>query len=1121
MKRTFSPASAISISALLLLKAASSYACETGSVTITNLPAIPEVTYQVNGLNQAGKLTGFFEVFQVHLGHAFLYDAGTLTDFGTLGGSTSEGLAINTAGQIVGSADLPGGTQSHAFVTSSGALQDLGTLGGLSSSAAAISDSGVIVGGSDLANAYTNAFIYNNGAMTSLGTLGGNFSTAYAVNNSAVVVGESTIASTDLHAFVYSNGTLSDLGTLGGNYSSAFAINDAGVIAGESSVASSDIHAFVYSGGVMADLGTFGGTYSTAYLVNSNSQVIGYANVAGDQDARGFVYSNGTLTDLGTLGGTSSFADGINNLGQIVGDSLTATGDDHAFLWQNGTMTDLNTLLPANSGWELTAGLYINDAGRIVGTGSYQGSSTWFIMDVAGANNPPVAVAGPDQTVDCQAQVTLDGSGSTDPNNSTLTYEWSSGGAVLGTSQKLTVSLPLGTNVVTLKVADTCGESAQTNLTVIVTDTAPPTGSCPAAATASADSNCQAAVPNFVPQVMATDNCTPSQALVISQSPVAGTLVGLGPHTVTMTVTDASGNSSICTVLFTVVDTTPPTILSTPASFTLSAGQDCQAQVPNLLPNVSATDSCTPANQLVKAQNPAAGTLVGIGSHTVVVTVTDAAGNSSTANVSFTVSDTTAPTILGTPGLQTVSTDAHCQGVVPNVLTGVLATDNCTPANQLVMSQNPTAGTVLPAGQYTIVVTVSDAAGNSSTASVPLTIADTTVPKILNIPSPISVSTGANCQGVVPSVLGGVVATDNCTPAAQLVMNQNPVSGTLLPAGQYTILVTVSDAAGNSSTANVPLTVADTTPPRIVSTPGSVALSTDANCQAVVPNVLNGVVATDNCTSAAQLVMSQNPPAGTVLPAGQYTIVVTVADASGNASTANVGLTIADTTAPTILNTPGPITVATGVNGQGVIPNVLANVVATDNCTPANQLVLVQNPAAGTVVPAGQYTIVVTVTDASGNSANAKISLTVSNSTPPTIVALTASPNVLNPPNHQLVPVTVTALVTDSSDPAPVTKIVSITCSEPASPGDIQITGNLTATLAASKDSSGMTRTYTITVQATDVFGNSSTGVVTVTVPKNSSGNNITSGFGGVRIGSNPVHPDRDSDKDDDDGKRR
>lgn len=908
MKRRLSLPIAISSGVLLLLHTANSPACQTGSASITNLPPIPGAGFQVFDLNSTGQLTGFYFVFGVQSGHAFLYSSNQLSDLGTLGGGTSEGHWINASGQIVGKASLTGNAQSHAFLFNNGSMLDLGTLGGGSSTATAINDSGVIIGDSDLPGSVgTSAFIYANSVMTNLGNLGSNYSSAFALNSTGLVVGESGNSKGNVHAFSYANGTLSDLGTLGGTYSSAFAVNDAGEVVGESSISTSDVHGFVVQGGVMTDVGTLGGTYSSAYQVNSAGQAIGVATTAGDAQTHGFVYAAGVLTDLGTLGGTDSSAIAINNRGQVVGESLTGSGATHAFLWQHGKLSDLNDLLPANSGWELVTALYINDAGRVVGVGNLAGMSQWFILDLPAGNTAPVAVAGPDQTIDCQAQVTLDGSGSSDPDNDPITFEWSSGGMVLGTNALLTISLPLGTNVLTLQVTDTCGASSQANVTVIVADTTPPAGSCPASATASADNNCQAAVPNFAAQVVATDNCTPTGALVVTQNPAAGTLVGLGPHPVTITVTDASGNSSTCNVLFTVADTTAPTIVSTPAAFTLSAGSDGQAQVPNILANVSATDSCTPGNQLVKAQSPAAGSSVGLGGHSILVTVTDGSANVSSASVAFTVVDVSPPTILSGPGALKLSADAHCQGTVPNVLGSVTAADNCTPASQIVLTQSPTAGTVLPRGVYSIVVTAADGSGNSSSLTVPLEIDDTTAPTILSSPAQVTLSADGNCQAVVPNVLTNILVADNCTPANQLVMSQDPAAGSTLPDGQYTITVSVTDAAGNASTVSIPLTVADTTPPVFRSLSVSPNVLSPPNHQLVAVTVSARVL--DNCDAApvtkiVSITCSDPTSPGDIQITGDltanlaankadsgnriYTITVQSTDASGNSSTGTV-----------------------------------------------------------------------------------------------------------------------------------------------------------------------------------------------------------------------------------------
>jgi probable HAF family extracellular repeat protein len=660
---------------LLLLSASMpARACSSGSATIMALAPESADSYVVTALSSAGLMTGYFYGSQQP--HAFKYSGGALNDLGTLGGVISEGFSINSSGQITGVSYTTNNAQLNAFLFDGSTLSDLGTLGGPYSSASLINDAGMVAGVSLLPGASeTTAFIYSQGVMTSLGTLGGTYSSAFALNNVGQVVGESSIANGDSHAFVSIPGGILDLGTLGGNYSSAFWINDAGTVVGESALSSSDIHAFISAGGTMTDLGTFGGTYSSAFQVNSNGQVIGIATITNDIETHGFIYSSGVLSDLGTLGGTSVSPYAINNRGQVVGVATLADNTSHAFLWQQNQMVDLNSLLPANSGWELSLAQFINDAGRIVGNGTFNGAPAVFILDLASANNPPIAVAGPDQTVDCQAQVTLNGSSSSDPDHDPLTFEWSSAGTVLGTSSLLTVSLPMGTNVVTLKVTDTCGASNETKLTVIVADTTPPVGSCPASATVSANANCQGLVPDFTAQVVATDNCSPARSLVITQNPVAGTSVGLGQHPVTLTVTDPSGNSSSCMVLFTVVDTTAPSFLSGPSPVHLSADAHCQATVPNLLGSVIVSDSCTPDGQIGLAQSPVAGTLLPVGDHTVTITATDAAGNHASMVVLLSIADTTAPTIQSLAVSPNVLSPPNHQLVAVTV--SALVTDNC------------------------------------------------------------------------------------------------------------------------------------------------------------------------------------------------------------------------------------------------------------------------------------------------------------------------------------------------------------------------------------------------------------------------------------------------------------
>src|SRR5207247_3578178 len=96
-------------------------------------------------------------------------------------------------------------------------------------------------------------------------------------------------------------------------------------------------------------------------------------------------------------------------------------------------------------------------------------------------------------------------------------------------------------------------------------------------------------------RVTASDNCSGAGSITLAQSPTAGTMVGLGAHTITVTATDAAGNSASCTTSFTVTDITPPTV-TCPADTTASADTNCQAAVPNVLDGVSVSDNCTAAS---------------------------------------------------------------------------------------------------------------------------------------------------------------------------------------------------------------------------------------------------------------------------------------------------------------------------------------------------------------------------------------------------------------------------------------------------------------------------------------------------------------------------------------------
>jgi probable HAF family extracellular repeat protein len=332
----------------------------------------------------------------------------TATDLGTLGGSSASALAINDSEQVVGSSST--GTSTGAFLySSSTGMTNLGTLTlGVASYAYGININGQVVGDSG-----NYAFLYSSSSspkMSSLGSLGGGYSQAAGINDSGQIVGESyTTGFTALDVFLYnSNSTkpqMTSLGTLGGYAGYAAGINNNGQIVGNSYIAGNTAdHAFLYnsasSSAKMLDLGTMGGASSYAYAINNEGQIVGYSDTASGA-SHAFLYtyslSSPTLTaadDLGTLGGATSSALAINNDAQVevVGYSLTSSGAMDAFLYTGTTMEDLVTTMGSPlKGWTNTEATGINDAGDIVGYGTYKGATQAFLLTPEQVEQQPPA----------------------------------------------------------------------------------------------------------------------------------------------------------------------------------------------------------------------------------------------------------------------------------------------------------------------------------------------------------------------------------------------------------------------------------------------------------------------------------------------------------------------------------------------------------------------------------------------------------------------------------------------------------------------------------------------------------------------------------------------------------
>src|SRR5438067_5360932 len=215
----------------------------------------------------------------------------------------------------------------------------------------------------------------------------------------------------------------------------------------------------------------------------------------------------------------------------------------------------------------------------------YGDNSGFFNVSISSRSSTTLTVTAPN-----------DSSASTDANCQAATPNYVAGTTTSGGNGSVTLSqspaagtlLDLGPHTVTVTATDGCGNSSSDTVVFTAVDNTLPSVSCPMSSTASADSNCQARVPNVLTGVSASDNCGP---VTLSQNPAAGTLVGLGTTTITVTAMDASHNSSTCATTFTVSDNTPPTI-TCPVSLNVvdNVPGSCGASLNPSPP--TATDSC-------------------------------------------------------------------------------------------------------------------------------------------------------------------------------------------------------------------------------------------------------------------------------------------------------------------------------------------------------------------------------------------------------------------------------------------------------------------------------------------------------------------------------------------------
>ena len=303
-----------------------------------------------------------------------------------------------------------------------------------------------------------------------------------------------------------------------------------------------------------------------------------------------------------------------------------------------------------------------------------------------------------------------------------------------------------------------------------------------------------------------------------------------------------------------------------------------------------------------------------------------------------------------------------------------------------------------------------------------------------------------------------------------------------LPLGPTTITLTVSDGQ-LTDTDTVDITVEDTTPPSVNAGPD---ITVEQATAAGTVVTLSATVS-DICDTSPTITWSHGPTV--VFPLGSTTVTVTATDASGNSASDTVVVTVEDTTPPSV--NAGPDITVEQATAAGTVVTLSATV--SDICDTSPTITWSHGPTV--VFPLGSTAVTVTATDASGNSASDTVVVNVIDTTPP-VITVTVRPNTLWSPNHKMVDITATVMITDICDAAPTVVLSSITSDEPddaVGNGDgntvNDIQGAIIGTpdykfkLRAERAGEGDGRVYTITYTATDASGNSASSSATVVVP--------------------------------------
>ena len=372
-------------------------------------------------------------------------------------------------------------------------------------------------------------------------------------------------------------------------------------------------------------------------------------------------------------------------------------------------------------------------------------------------------------------------------------------------------------------------------------------------------------------------------------------------------------------------------------------------------------------------QNPTH-TYAANGIYTVCLIISDICGADSTC-ATVSVQDITPPTALCQN--VTVQLDAYGNGTTTATLVDNGSSDACGIALLVLDNKDFTCSDV--GSGNTVILTVTDENGNSSTCSSVVTVEDNVPP--VAICQNVTVQLDAYGNGTTTATFVDNGSDDACGIALLVLDNKDFTCSDV--GSENTVVLTVTDENGNSSTCSSVVTVKDHVPPVALCQDVTVQLDAYGNGTTTATLVDNG--SNDACGIAS---IELDFTEFTCENLGENPVVLTVADVNGNTSTCGAIVKVEDNIPPVMVC--NAMEFVLYENGEYVMnPRDIRTISegTTDNCTSYEDLVITVFPRSFECVHIGEPVLVkVTATDASGNSASCQTTVTVYDETPPVAI---------------------------------------------------------------------------------------------------------------------------------------